>query len=172
MNWARRMSYGREYRWYVLENPTADTQNKTECCNSGVCCWRRPGTLNKEDLQRLSDLKKLTLKEFFKQFCIVDSTSLYTSQTEDKWILMLKRAHQQGGVFLSSDETFSFQSPCIFLIDKKCSVHEDKPKLCKEFKCWDKSTSSALDDVFSWTKKELEELGWDGYIDEDDLEFE
>ena len=38
------------------KSPAAETQGKTECCRSGICCWRRPGALSREDVPKIAAL--------------------------------------------------------------------------------------------------------------------
>lgn len=150
-----------QYRQGLLviseKSPTAATQKKSECCSSGVCCWRAPGELNPEDVKRLSSYFNITEQEFFKQYCIVD---IYY----DKTILRLRRKHQEGGVMTDWRETYSIASPCVFLEeresnDSKCGIHEVKPLQCTAYKCWEGASSLEIE---GWSKEELMKLGWDG----------
>ena len=140
------------------KNPTAEKQGKGECCRSGVCCWRRPGSLSKEDVQPLAEKFGLTPKEFFKEYLVVDDIHGKT--------LLPRRKHQGGGEMLGWRETYSLESPCVFLNeDNSCQVHEVKPKTCRDFRCWEKDNQA---DTVIWSEEDLMELGWDGINPDDD----
>lgn len=134
------------------EHPPAETQGKTECCNSGVCCWRRPGNLNEEDVSKIANFFGITEQELFQNYLIVDRIG-------DSWCLLPARKHQQTGQMINWEETYSIESPCIFLnIENKCDIHEVKPFACREFKCWEKQEVK----INNFPKEKLIELGWDG----------
>lgn len=46
---------------------------------------------------------------------------------------------------------------CPFHIDDRCSVHENKPKGGKEFKCWVPET---FDRTYFWSDRDLLKLGF------------
>lgn len=54
------------YQLNVLTPERAITKKEDHCCNSGFCCYRAPGELNKEDLARFAQFKGLTEQEAFK----------------------------------------------------------------------------------------------------------
>ena len=142
----------------------AELRGEDHCCQSGFCCWARPGALTQDDLKKLAVHKGISEQEFFEQYCVVDNPG------SSVWCPTLRRKHQEGGKFLSDAETFSVQSPCVFLSsENKCEVHEVKPTECQAYKCWEPAGKRPK---FSWTIEELLELGWDGlHSDDDDDEF-
>lgn len=139
------------------EGPTAENLGKKECCRSGVCCWRRPAALSKEDVERIAAKLNLTPQEFFKAYLVVD-------EIQGRLCVALRRKLQDGGRFLPWRETYSIDTPCVFLGEgNACDVHDYKPTSCATFKCWDESTSGD-DDIHrpKWTREEVIALGWDG----------
>jgi Fe-S-cluster containining protein len=140
-------------------NPTARDQGKQECCRSGVCCWRRPGHLDPADVPRIAAYLGLSEKELFNRYLIVDIL-------HDDLCLLPKRSHQEGGRMIGWRETFSLESPCVFLDVENgnaCKVHPVKPKGCSEFKCWEEQTETS----YAFPKDGLMKLGWDGYNPDD-----
>lgn len=135
---------------------TAQKQGKTECCRSGLCCWRRPGALAPEDVPAIAAHLGITEQELFKQFLVVDRFSDLS--------LVPRRKHQEGGVFLPWQETYSLETPCVFLDTENgnaCSIHPVKPHDCKRFRCWVNESN----EVTEMPREKLIELGWGG--DED-----
>src|ERR1700730_3750536 len=90
------------------KSPTAEDQNKTECCRSGVCCWRRPGDLDILDITKIASFLTITEKELFQNYLIVDKMGNGLN-------LLPKRAHQSGGEMVDWRETYSIKTPCVFL---------------------------------------------------------
>lgn len=135
-------------------HPTAKTQGSDNCCRSGVCCWRRPGELSPDDLDKLAAHLGLTAPETFRQFCVVDKI--------DGLILRLRRAHEEGGRMLTWRDTYDLDTPCVFLDrnESKCKVHEAKPANCAAYKCW---TDNPVREMPVWTEGALTALGWDGF---------
>lgn len=129
----------------------------------GFCCWKAPGELNAEDLDRLSKHFGLTPQEFFKRYTIVDKSTVVTD-----YMLRLKRTHWDGGRMTTCEETFEVNTPCVFLdVDNgnKCKVHEVKPAVCAHFQCWNKLKEL---DIPNWTREQLTALGWDGVDPDED----
>jgi Fe-S-cluster containining protein len=151
-----RNEFIRKLKKIEKDNPTAQTTGKTECCNSGVCCWKRPCELNMEDVNRLAAHFKLTAKEFFKKYCCVD-------YHDDKYILRFIRHNETSlaGTYLSSDQTYNIDTPCIFLKDSLCSVHDVKPEVGRRFQCWIENDFESP----SMSYEQLIALGWDGEVD-------
>lgn len=139
------------------DHPSARQQEKTECCNSGVCCWRRPGALDKDDVSNIAAHFGLTEQEFFDQYLIVDGV-------DGDLFLLPRRKHQTGGEMIGFRETYSLESPCVFLDvenGNKCSIHEVKPISCRSFKCWEEISYGQSVGI-KMSKKYLKLLGWDG----------
>lgn len=138
----------------------------TECNRSGYCCWKAPGELTSADLDRLAVKFSLSREEVFKQYCVVD-----TYGASDRFILRLARKHQTKylGKMIPAEETYSLESPCTFLDKERgqpasCMVHDSKPTVCANFKCWMPAASDVeIDEAMQkWTPDELKKLGWDG----------
>lgn len=144
-------------------NPPAEKTGHTECCQSGVCCWRRPGCLAPEDVPKIAEYLGITEEELFKTKLAVDSIEGVT-------VLLPLRKHQSehGGQMLPWRETYSIESPCTFFgDDNRCTIHEVKPHDCRAFKCWEHQQWQPLE----FPTDGLKALGWDGR-DSDDYEFE
>jgi Fe-S-cluster containining protein len=145
-----------------LKLQPAETRGETHCCQSGFCCWARPGALTQEDLKRIAAHKGISEKEFFLKYCVVDNPGTRT------FVPTLRRKHQKAGEYLSTRETYSTETPCVFLTeDSKCEVHDVKPSECKAHQCWGNVEKRP---EISWTKEELMNLGWDGEMDSPCLE--
>ncbi len=130
------------------------TRGSTSCNRSGVCCWKRPGQLTQEDLKRLAGAMGVSEREFFRTYCAVDEF--------DRGIcVILRRKHQTGGKWISAEESFSIESPCVFLDDEArvCEVHEIKPSECAVYQCWAKPDTEVQ---VRWTHEQILALGWDG----------
>lgn len=135
------------------KNPTAKKQGKSECCRSGVCCWRRPGSLSKADVAPIAAKLGISEIELFKSLLVVD-------KIKGLLTLLPKRKHQKGGEMIGWQETYSLESPCVFLgKDNACEVHEVKPKTCREYRCWEENRSAITEE---WKEADLKAMGWDG----------
>lgn len=140
-------------------SPTASDKRLTECCRSGVCCWRRPGALAADDVPRIAAHLGVTEAELFAQCLVVDGWG-------DEEMLLPRRAHQTGGRMIGWRETYDTDSPCVFLDqenDNACRIHEVKPWSCRAFKCWEGNGP----DSPTMTTEELARLGWDGFNPDD-----
>jgi Fe-S-cluster containining protein len=145
------------------EHPRASDQGKTECCHSGHCCWKRPGSLVPADVPALAAFLKLTPKELFRTRLVVDEIC-------GTLMLLPARAHQakEGltGSMLGWRETYSAASPCIFLTkDNLCAVHEVKPESCRRYRCWEANDINEED--YRFTPEQLKALGWSGFDPDD-----
>lgn len=138
------------------DHPTAADQNKSECCHSGVCCWRRPGAMSLEDAEKIAKFLGTTPQELFETKLVVDDM--------ESLCLLPARKHQtengKAGTYLDWRETYSLESPCVFLDENnQCSIHEVKPTDCREYRCWDKDTKEGHTPI---QESELRSLGWSG----------
>lgn len=157
---ALKLDFRRSLTVIERKSPQASKQGKTECCRSGVCCWRRPGEINEDDIKRLSARLGLTEQEFFAQYLVVDD---FRGQR----LLRLRRSHEEGGRMLSWEATYSISSPCVFLRPddgNACAVHEDKPAKCREYKCWEGDGPPHWE---AFTDERLTALGWSGFNPDD-----
>ena len=152
----KRDAFHRQLLQIADKHPTAEMQGKSECCRSGVCCWRRPGCLEPADVPKIAAHLGLTENELFRQRLVVDEIGGVTC-------LVPARQHQVGeftGRMLPNDETFSIKSPCTFLgPDNSCTIHEVKPHDCREFKCW----TGQYPEPCQFPEDQLKQLGWDGF---------
>lgn len=155
-----------ERREYLKKNPSAAMLGKKECVQCGFCCLTRPGDLTPDDIQRLADFFKMTVKDFFQQYCVVDG--LETEMINDSFVVLLRRNHQPGNWFVSFEETYSVKTPCVFFQNKECVVHDCKPACCTRHKCWDNETAPnmAFEYAHKWTRGEIENMGYTGVFED------
>lgn len=127
----------------------------SSCVKCGRPCWVRPGILSKVDLSRLAVNFSMTEHEFFYNYCMVD-------EIHGILLLILKRKHQKGGVYVTAEQSYSVESPCFFYDEKSrmCTVHEIKPQQCAQYKCWEEHELDL--ELLEWDIDELMNLGWDG----------
>lgn len=135
--------------------PNAEAEGKTECCRSGRCCWSGPCRLAPGDEVALAAHLGMTVQELFQKHLVVDST-------EGGFVVMPRRAEWEGGHYLTDDETYDANTPCVFLTPDGCQVHDAKPTGGRYYKCWDNSTHKTTPPGCTWTREQVEALGWDG----------
>lgn len=156
MFWIDREKYCKSLETYANDNPNAKEQNKESCQNSGNCCLRRPAEINNEELSKLAQHFKITEKEFFSKYCMVD-------QLGNGYVIIFRRHHQEGGTWVTIEESWNAETPCVFRETNSCTIHDVKPRTCRKQKCWEKPTQH---DVSNWEKEDLMNLGWNGITDE------
>lgn len=142
-------------------SPTAEDRGEQNCCRSGVCCWRRPGALSPDDVGRIAAALGVTPRELFANYLVVDTLF-------GKTVVLPRRKHQAAlaGSLLPWRETYSLESPCVWLGDgNSCEVQDVKPTACAAFRCWDNHDDDGADTP-GWQRDELLEFGWDGATDE------
>ena len=131
---------------------------KLDYCNQCMhCCWKRPGEwAGPENLAQTAALMNMAPEAFFKAYCVVDD--LHGEIT-----VVPRRVEQAdvAGTMLTSERTFDFDTPCVFLDTEKkeCKVHAAKPQSCAVFKCWEPQQDQV---VCGWTQDDIKALGWDG----------
>lgn len=169
------MSFGSMFRSILFQselnrlkrdNPPSSETGETSCNRCGLCCWRRPPRLTQSEL---SDAAKFLGKpdaEFFQEFCVVDDPG-----SNPMPVPVIRRAHQESyaGQYLPSSETFSLESPCVFLDTENgntCKLHEHKPSECAGFKCWECDGASKH---VTWTDAEMKAIGYNG--DDSDWDY-
>lgn len=141
----------------------ASLTGASSCQRSGVCCWRRPCDLFSGDVERLAAHLSLTPPEVFRQYLVVDM--LTDSSGRSTLRLLPRREHQVGGVFVTAAESWSIETPCVFLVDgKACRVHDAKPTGGAAWSCSMSAAEVAAMPSPVWTREALTALGWDGEI--------
>ena len=140
----------------------AASTGASECTNCGLCCWQRPPRLTAEDVTKLAARHNLTPAEFFSAYCVADNPNHVLAP-------VLRRKHQEdmAGKWLSTSETYSLESPCIFLDDEqhRCTIHELRPSECAACHCWN---GGNMAEFKAWGHDALQALGWDGNEWDDD----
>lgn len=149
--------HGRRVRLEILQKTEGRPKPSSECgavsCNrSGRCCHDSPPVLEPDDLRRLAARFGVTTREFVKRHCVMDPDDgqrpVYLSR--HGW-------DDHLGEVVPDDETWSSE-PCI-LFDKTawgCSVHDDKPRGCREYGCWINGGKPVK--LRGWTEQEKVEL--------------
>ena len=127
----------------------------TSCQRSGVCCWRRPCDLYPGDPERLAAYLGLTVEETFRRHLVVD-------YFKGRLRVLPRRGQQTGGVYLSDDETYDIDTPCTFLVDRACAVHDAKPTGGAAWHCGMSAAEQAALPEPEWTREAVMALGWDG----------
>jgi len=109
------------------------------------------GEWSKEDVDRISSHLGLTPQEFFQQYCVVDVN-------DDGYKILLRRRGEKAiaGELLSAAQTWNIDTPCVFLADNLCQVHDVKPAECAGFHCWLKEDHNPTYVSMNY----LEELGY------------
>ena len=149
-------------RGALQTKPSSDTGKKT-CSGCGLCCWRRPGTLNLDDVKRLSKHLEISEQDFFNSYLVVD-------RIRGKLCVLPRRKDQEdlAGKLVPQHRTFDIDTPCVFLDEENhCSIHKVKPKGCREMDCWIKDDSDGIKEM---SREDILALGWDGLCEteEDD----
>lgn len=99
----------------------------------------------------------LTPQELFKKYLAVDIFGT-------DYCLIFIRKHQIPGVMIPWRETYSLETPCVFLDEENnnaCKIHNAKPEECATFKCWDRDKNPAPH--YKMSREYLLSLGWDGH---------
>jgi Fe-S-cluster containining protein len=144
---------------YANQNPNAQVLKSDICVRCGCCCFQKPGNLDLNDVDILSKHFKLTVKEFFKQYLILDNIN-------GIWSVLPRRDHQKGGRFIPWQETYDTDSSCVFFKDNSCVIHDKKPVMCRNAFCNDGKEGFEYP---SWTKEQLMAIfGWNGEEEEDE----
>jgi Fe-S-cluster containining protein len=131
------------------------------CCRSGVCCWRRPCDLTPGDEVAIAAFLNTTPEALFKESLVVDG---------DPHDLRLRprRVEQEGGKYLTSDQTFDIDTPCVFLDTANrnaCRIHPVKPTTGAAFDCT--KPEKYEPEGVTWSREALMGLGWDGSTEDD-----
>lgn len=152
VNFERRLKYTLKLQELEQFHPPASKQGRGGCCRSVVCCWRRPGALDQDDIGRIADHLGKTPQELFRENLIVDDFG-------HGLLLLPRRKQQAGGRMITSAETYDIDTPCVFLGESNaCEIHDVKPSGCRNFMCWSKQSHPEP----IWQREELVSLGWDG----------
>lgn len=135
----------------------ASERGETSCCRSGRCCWTGPCELNPLDPPRIAAHLGITEADLFAQYLVVDE------RLHGPGLRVIPRRKQwPGGVFLTNEETFDADTPCVFLGDDNgCQNHDAKPTGGAFYKCWDPSTHGSPANTV-WTEEQVLALDWDG----------
>lgn len=137
---------------YLEDNiQTAKKLNLKECKKCGLCCWRNPCDLNKQDMINISKYLNKTVKELFEEKIVIS----YYAQLK-KYIIIPVRKGLQAGILNPPENWFYLQQPCIFLENNLCTINPVKPKCGKEQECWTDKTDTDIGVFYS--KDELLEI--------------
>lgn len=92
----------------------------------------------------------------FAEYLVVDE-----SDSGAALVVYPRRRQWNGGHYLTDAETYGVDTPCVFLGDDGCQIHEVKPAGGVRYKCWDEATHGEPPGC-EWTEEQVMALGWDG----------
>ena len=112
---------------------TIATQEKTHPCQQcGKCCETHPCALAPEDLPKIANFLSLTQEDLFLSFLVLDYVEDETSSRS--FYVTPARKNEQPGRIVDANWTY-INEPCVFLVNRKCSIEQVKPRGAKEFYC-------------------------------------
>lgn len=136
---------------------SAAAKGEDACCKSGRCCWSGPCRLAPGDETKIAVHLGVTVGELFAQYLVVDE-----NRAGDALVVFPRRRQWEGGHYLSDDETYDADTPCVFLTDADgCQIHGAKPSGGAHYKCWDTSTHGEPPGC-EWSEEQVMALGWNG----------
>lgn len=147
----------------ALPKSAQETGAKT-CARSGRCCWSGPCELAPGDEQQLAAHLSLSVEDLFRSYLVVDYRRGSSYGSPDRLRVMPRRENQDGGAFLTSDQTYDVGA-CVFLAAGCCSVHKVKPTGGRYYECWNPSTHGSPPGC-DWTREQVEAIGWDGEVED------
>jgi len=110
---------------------SAAALGKLGCQRCGACCWKRPGRLSREDLERVAAHLGVSCRDVVRQSCVVDEINGVLSVLFVRWHQM----NLAGGV-LPARERLSLASSCTWLEGNHCRIYEARPAECRRAMCW------------------------------------
>ena len=112
-------------------------------CDSCVsACRNMPGIFIPSELEGAALLKGLTVQEFFDTYCVVDFYN--KGNKEVFYIRPANHRENEGGM-----SNFNPRGRCIFLVERLCDIHANKPSMCAWYDCT-KSENEGLDYKFNY----------------------
>jgi hypothetical protein len=105
--------------------------NSEYCFDCGLCCRIHPCALSPQDLPVIAEQFGLSEGELFSRYLIIDYATV--SRKKQYYICPARKAGPIGEV-ASLEWTF-LDSPCIFLVENRCTIQEVKPRGGREFFC-------------------------------------
>lgn len=149
------IAYSEKMKSLEMELKSARILGKNKCVLCGFCCIRRTCIPHPNDIKKIADFLKISVKEMINKYFVIDT---------DEGIYYLRPAGKNNkiytGKFLPADATYD-EGKCLFLIkDKirnkcmprlwshKCRIHKVKPKSALECECWNEEKES--DDSKEW----------------------
>jgi Fe-S-cluster containining protein len=91
---------------------------KFKCTQCGECCTGAPGYIwvTEEEIQKMAEFKQMSLDAFCATF--------------------VKKVNGKLSLLEHSSALNSNRFDCVFLKDKKCSIHPVRPTQCRTFPWW------------------------------------
>lgn len=128
----------------------ADAHLKTSCDHCSFCC-NRPGWFAPGEAQATAKALGIPWEEFRDNYLIIDSfldndTVIYAWCPAKVFLPTGEAVEATGRPVSSTWQIPQIGQMCIFWKDFRCSIHEVKPRECKEYECWnpDPRKSTAL----------------------------
>ena len=138
------------------------------CKRCADCCETYPCNLEPEDIEKIATYLKLSIKEFIKEYLIIDFT-----ERHEHYIIPRRRSDRHNThhyVEASYDWAWS-KSPCTFLRHRNgqsmCKIHNVIPRGGKEYECNVYRSASMIKKQFAdiWTSDlglKLLHIAWNG----------
>lgn len=160
---------GEKYRVWLDDlkkksNRALDT-SKTECQKCGFCCATRPCIPTPDELKRIANFLKISLKDTVKTYFVADSTD-----NVNKFIFPAKETQLDiTGTYIDYRRTYDEGYCCFFDKEQKiCKINSVKPQSAKDMKCWEKETDEGNKKaISSWKGINITDFGID--ISSDDF---
>jgi Fe-S-cluster containining protein len=91
---------------HVVHRINKDVEREIDCTECGNCCATLRPVVTERDIAKLSEKKNVSRESFLERYTV-----------HDKF-----------------ENTYSLKhTPCVFLVDKKCSVYDERPHDCRSF---------------------------------------
>jgi len=134
-----------------VERENAKALGIDHCVQCGFCCFVRPCSIAPDEIEGIADCLGFTPRELFEKRLVVDFL-------HEGYVVLPVRVEQWhwAGGFLPSSATWDCETPCIFLENNRCQIHEIKPRCARDSECW----SEKQPDISAshWSAEQLESI--------------
>lgn len=117
----------------------ASKRGLTHCVQCGWCCARRTCVPSPEELIKIADYLKITVKELLHKYYVIDRSTI-----DNIGLVYHPRPANQSqtdlvGKFLPAERTYDVDK-CIFQDDQyRCIIYPVRPKQAHQSECWNQS---------------------------------
>lgn len=124
------------------------------------CCTVIPGWFAPDEVQKAADLLRLPLKTFVERYLTIATGGWQEDGDEPMPVLRPRRVEHDppfGEIFWDNDSKYDPHTPCVFLKNERCRIHEAKPIECRTaLACQGKRTHGLRDKLEKeWAKSNL-----------------